>query len=111
LQAVQIELAHREDEQLGAFRSEPLRHGVELADRLDRIRIQLQANRVWMGGGVDVDDAAPHAELAPILDQADPPITPLVQLDGEPVAVHVVSFDEVVVASGERSAGRDALGD
>ena len=60
----------------------------EPADLLDSVAPQLDPQRVVLGGGKDVEDAAPHGELAALLDQVgagvpsfDQPLDGLRQVD------------------------------
>ena len=71
-----VELAHRQDEQLGLARGEALAHRIELVHGFDRVAGELQAQRVRMRRREDVDDAAAHGEVAAVLDQADAAIAP-----------------------------------
>jgi hypothetical protein len=106
-----VELAHWQDQQLGLAGAEALTDGIELVYDFDRVADELQAQRVRMGGGEDVDDAAADGEVAAIFDEPDAPIAPAAESFGDGVAIDVLAFDDVEVASREDGARRHALGE
>ena len=69
LAPVSEQLALRADRDAIERRERSLRGRVVPADRLDDVADELEADGLRFGGGIEVDDAAAHAELAVLVDR------------------------------------------
>ena len=78
-----------------------LRRGHELADRLDLVAPVLHAHRAARRAGEDVDHAAPHGELAAVLDHVGPRVAEVDESFRERVGRQIEAGDEL-------EGGRDA---
>jgi hypothetical protein len=107
--AARVELANRQDQELGVRIERALTHRVEFADRLDDIAEQLDTQRLRMRRREDVEDAATHAEVAAVFDERHAAVAPIVELRGQRVEVDLVAFHQVAQAVRHARPWRYAL--
>ena len=103
-------LGRRVEDGLVDLPQRPLRERRERADLLDLVAEQLDAERLAAGRAEDVDEAAAHRELPPLLHALDPLVAGRGELLGERVEARLVPGRH---AQRRRSDvdGRETLGD
>ena len=74
------ELLHRQQQHLFLYLRAALRRRVELANGFQPVAVEFEAQRPAVARGIQIDDAAAHAEIAALLDQRNILKTPLHQM-------------------------------
>ena len=87
----------------------PLRHRIELAQALDLVTDELQADGARVAGREDVEDAAALGQVSRILHQRDAVVPPFDEAGGEGVGSDLLSLDDVGDRIRERRPRQAAL--
>ena len=82
-------LAERDDRDLVERRDRSLRGGVIPSDGFDRVADELDADRLLVPGGIEVDDPAAHEELAVLIDRILPRVPRLDEQVAERLRIDV----------------------
>ncbi len=109
LQIGERRLADRDDHDLLALVGRALRVGIEGAEALDAVAVELEPERRRVERREDVDQPAAHAELAAVLDDRHAQVAPRDQVLRELLGVDLVALDEVAHGLLDDGARQEAL--